>query len=267
MVGRDYFIGISGFSSANSIPDEEELQSYYDLYNSIYNEKDLKYVTNPFNQDELDKIRAEGKERYDKQIPPGFCDAKKAVAGAENNAYGDLIVWKEILAYATTEHKDIIYVTHDQKRDWWEISKGKTVGPRVELRKEFFDKTKQKFYMYSMESFLEQYSNLEGKIPDRSVIEEVTHIEKEAKKKKKNKTVTSYDSQLALKRSIAELQERIDRRQRAITRLQVKYNGRQLPVDVAIQLENTEKKKQDLQRQLDKKLAKLETYDYEMAGR
>lgn len=48
----DYFIGISGFSSANSIPDEEELQSYYDLYNSIYNEKDLKYVTNPFNQDD-----------------------------------------------------------------------------------------------------------------------------------------------------------------------------------------------------------------------
>lgn len=37
----DYFIGISGFSSANSIPDEEELQSYYDLYNSIYNEKIL----------------------------------------------------------------------------------------------------------------------------------------------------------------------------------------------------------------------------------
>ena len=32
----DYFIGISGFSSANSIPDEEELQSYYDLYNSQF---------------------------------------------------------------------------------------------------------------------------------------------------------------------------------------------------------------------------------------
>ena len=28
------------------------MQSYYDLYNSIYNEKDLKYVTNPFNQDD-----------------------------------------------------------------------------------------------------------------------------------------------------------------------------------------------------------------------
>ena len=28
------------------------MQTYYDLYNSIYNEKDLKYVTNPFKQDD-----------------------------------------------------------------------------------------------------------------------------------------------------------------------------------------------------------------------
>lgn len=48
----DYIIGASGISSSANIPDEEELQSYYDLYNSIYNEKDLKYVTNPFNQDD-----------------------------------------------------------------------------------------------------------------------------------------------------------------------------------------------------------------------
>ena len=30
----------------------DEMQTYYDLYNSIYNEKDLKYVTNPFKQDD-----------------------------------------------------------------------------------------------------------------------------------------------------------------------------------------------------------------------
>ncbi len=35
----DYIIGISGIASSESIPDEEEMQSYYDLYNSIYNEK------------------------------------------------------------------------------------------------------------------------------------------------------------------------------------------------------------------------------------
>lgn len=48
----DYIIGASDMASSESIPDEAELQSYYDLYNSIYNEKDLKYVTNPFNQDD-----------------------------------------------------------------------------------------------------------------------------------------------------------------------------------------------------------------------
>ena len=48
----DYIIGVSDMESYDSIPDEVELQSYYDLYNSIYNEKDLKYVTNPFNQDD-----------------------------------------------------------------------------------------------------------------------------------------------------------------------------------------------------------------------
>ena len=31
---------------------QEEMQTYYDLYNSIYNEKDLKYVTNPFKQND-----------------------------------------------------------------------------------------------------------------------------------------------------------------------------------------------------------------------
>ena len=48
----DYFIGVSDVNSFNNIPDNDELQTYYDLYNGIYNEKDLKYVTNPFNQDD-----------------------------------------------------------------------------------------------------------------------------------------------------------------------------------------------------------------------
>lgn len=48
----DYFIGVSDIASSDNLPDRDELQSYYDLYNGIYNEKDLKYVTNPFDQDD-----------------------------------------------------------------------------------------------------------------------------------------------------------------------------------------------------------------------
>lgn len=48
----DYIIGRSmgGSRNGNNRTRKEEMQSYYDLYNSIYNEKDLKYVTNPFKQ-------------------------------------------------------------------------------------------------------------------------------------------------------------------------------------------------------------------------
>lgn len=49
----DYIIGAGntgqyGFNN----PRTSEMQTYYDLYNSIYDEKDLKYVTNPFKQND-----------------------------------------------------------------------------------------------------------------------------------------------------------------------------------------------------------------------
>lgn len=51
----DYVIGQSNFcqnSGNNGRTRSEEMQTYYDLYNSIYNEKDLLYVTNPFKQND-----------------------------------------------------------------------------------------------------------------------------------------------------------------------------------------------------------------------
>ena len=50
----DYIIG-NGEHGTKSFGDKtefEEMQSNYDLYNSIFNEKDLKYVTDPFNQND-----------------------------------------------------------------------------------------------------------------------------------------------------------------------------------------------------------------------
>lgn len=49
----DYIIGAGNTpSSVDTRTEEQEMQTYYNLYNSIYNEKDLKYVTNPFKQDD-----------------------------------------------------------------------------------------------------------------------------------------------------------------------------------------------------------------------
>ncbi len=113
-------------------------------------------VGDGFLEAELEKIKKEGEERYTKKAPPGYKDEKK---GEENNEYGDLIVWKEILSYSKSNKKDIIFVTGDQKEDWWHKVCGKTLGPRIELKKEFFKETNQKFFMYSMNGFLTQYND------------------------------------------------------------------------------------------------------------
>lgn len=49
----DYVVGAGDSGvGGNGRSRSDEMQTYYDLYNSIYNEKDLKYVTNPFKQDD-----------------------------------------------------------------------------------------------------------------------------------------------------------------------------------------------------------------------
>ncbi len=111
-------------------------------------------VGSAFSEEDLLKIKKDGEDRFSKGIPPGYKDSKKKNDDVDNNAYGDLIVWKEILNYSKSEAKDIIFVTNDKKEDWWYSVGGKTVGPRVELKKEFENFTGHKFHMYTMFSFI-----------------------------------------------------------------------------------------------------------------
>jgi PIN like domain len=110
------------------------------------------HVGLPYSAEELEKIYKEGDDRYTKKIPPGFEDRKTK---QDNSQYGDLIVWKQILDYSRDSQKPIIFVTQEAKIDWWDKSKGReNFEPLEELRREFFEKTKQLFWMYRWDSFL-----------------------------------------------------------------------------------------------------------------
>jgi hypothetical protein len=130
----------------------------------------------PFDNAQLNAVFEEGKKRYEKNIPPGFKDSKKK---EDNNMYGDLIIWKQIINYAKENKKDIIFVTQDQKIDWWNIVHGKTIGPRFELRKEFYDNTNQSFHMYAMDNFLAKFDEQSGIDIEQSVIDEVKLYDKQ----------------------------------------------------------------------------------------
>lgn len=105
--------------------------------------------------EELKELIAEGEDRYAKNIPPGFRDGKKEDPSDETRKYGDLILWKQILDRAKTTNQGIIFVCDDRKDDWWLQFRGKTLGARPELVKEFKQATESDFHMYSSDRFLE----------------------------------------------------------------------------------------------------------------
>ncbi|MEZ8226778.1 PIN-like domain-containing protein [Vibrio splendidus] len=116
-------------------------------------------------KDAIKTIMDDGRARYKAFTPPGYKDAikekevnNKYVYGGVSyeRQFGDLIVWKQILQYVNNEDKThLIFVTDDNKEDWWQISQGKTIGFRMELIDEIYSETKlQSFNAYSLGSFL-----------------------------------------------------------------------------------------------------------------
>ena len=113
-------------------------------------------VGEKFEEKELDKYIKIFDKRYDKQIPPGYKDAKKPKG---NRKYGDCINWFEIINHAKSNEVDIIYITDDNKEDWFLTIEGKTIGPRMELLQEFYEKTNnQKIYIYNTDGFLTNFN-------------------------------------------------------------------------------------------------------------
>jgi hypothetical protein len=133
----------------------------------------------PFSQEQLLELYMEGKDRYERKLPPGFCDAKKgdmSFLGTRQiqNRYGDLILWKQLIAFFSdsTASSGVILVTDDIKDDWWRIVAGRRLGPRPELVTEFSEHTGKPFIMYRTESFLEHaHVHLKAKVTKKTLSE------------------------------------------------------------------------------------------------
>ncbi|MBT3053650.1 MAG: DUF4935 domain-containing protein [Candidatus Thiodiazotropha sp. (ex Codakia orbicularis)] len=144
----------------------------------------------PTSQDEMEDLFKEAEIRYKNAIPPGFEDSKKDDTNPDDftyggitykRKYGDLIVWKQLISYVSSESiKDIIFVTDDTKSDWWRFidSNGrKNVGVRPELTDELYREARvERFYAYSTEGFLNYANEQLGAEVTEEAIEEVREI-------------------------------------------------------------------------------------------
>ena len=139
----------------------------------------------PFEKEKLRELISEGEERYKQKIPPGFKDGSKSgdseVFVEKCRKYGDLIVWSQVIDKAIESGKGVVLVTDDKKEDWWERFKGKTIGPRPELVKEFKDRANNTFHMYQADRFLElARENLDEQVSD-AVVEEIREVKRRDK--------------------------------------------------------------------------------------
>ncbi len=87
-------------------------------------------------KESIKELSSEAADRYEDEIPPGYKDA-----GKTTNKYGDFIIWHEILEYCKSNNKNLLFVSDDQKEDWCEKEGKNTLGPRYELKREFYDAT------------------------------------------------------------------------------------------------------------------------------
>lgn len=160
-------------------------------------------VGESYSEDKLQKIYKEGEIRYSKEIPPGFKDIN---VKKDERKYGDYILWKQVIDFASKVSKPIIFVTRDEKEDWWIKKEGKIISPRIELRCEFQKQVKQLFWMYLPKHFFElAREKLEVEVKQESIdeAEVIAHIEEDKKQ-------TNALNESAQSKSVNELVQTIE---------------------------------------------------------
>jgi len=97
------------------------------LYKSLFNDEVIYDI-------ELDeeKIKEQLDYRYENKIPPGYEDKNKGDSGV-----GDLLIWFTILELAEKHKKDIVFISGDEKKDWFYQVDKQSLYPKFELVTEF----------------------------------------------------------------------------------------------------------------------------------
>lgn len=135
----------------------------------------------PFDEGALVALAAEGDIRYQNEVPPGYKDGKKDASGDPYRKYGDLIVWKQLIAEAKACGKPVVFVTDDKKEDWWLEQSGRTIGPRTELREEFIAEVQKDFWMYTVDKFIEEAARTSNTTVSEKALAEIIEVRQEVK--------------------------------------------------------------------------------------
>jgi hypothetical protein len=101
--------------------------------------------------------------RLEQKLPPGYKDG-----GKDDGGFGDALIWLTILEVGKQRKLDLLFVSGDEKSDWWHQSDKQALYPRFELLDEYRrDSNGHTIHLISLSRFLELFGVI------REVVEEV----------------------------------------------------------------------------------------------
>lgn len=141
--------------------------TWNDPVSSIYRDLFKQNVVYDFEIDK-EEIRKELERRYSHNIPPGFKDKSKP-----DDGIGDLLIWLTILKIGKEKNKSVVFVSGEEKSDWFHNTEGQSLYPRFELVNEFHQHSpNNSFHIIKFSEFLDLMDT------SREVTREVEDIEK-----------------------------------------------------------------------------------------
>ncbi|WP_367127087.1 PIN-like domain-containing protein [Saccharothrix sp. HUAS TT1] len=111
----------------------------------------------------------EGKRRANAKEPPGYLDAGKDESSLPEGAAGDYLVWAQAVQEASRRGADLLFVTGDEKEDWWWRHRSEFLGPRVELVEEFAAASGRRLHMMRPVDLLRRATALDVTVRSESV--------------------------------------------------------------------------------------------------
>ncbi|WP_040941072.1 PIN-like domain-containing protein [Xanthomonas sp. NCPPB 2586] len=157
----------------------------------------------PSTQEEVDRICRDAALRFAVKMGPGYMDVDKDNGGDPKfmaghlvfeKRYGDYLLWTQMIGHVSrAKTKNVIFVTSDEKEDWWKkVSGGFQAGPLPELREEMRSLGGvDNFWMYTLKDFLKKsVARLQSKVSSVAVsdVESVDVQERLLKSKLSRKT-------------------------------------------------------------------------------
>lgn len=129
-------------------------------------------IGQPYLPEKHSDLLKQAKTRFAAKTPPGYMDSNKE----GDSAYGDFIVWRQLIDKAKSTKRPFVFVTRDAKEDWVYKMSGQTIGPRPELIAEMFAEANVRFYLYEPAQFMKYAGDFLKQQVSQESIEEVRDL-------------------------------------------------------------------------------------------